>query len=84
MPPGMVGSHDTEGGEGVVSALYDWLSLSAGVFHYDTDGWRPNNDIKHDIYNVYAQAAVTPDLNIQAEFRRRDTEVRRSRIRLRS
>ena len=71
---GIVGSHDTEGGEGVVSALYDWLSLSAGLFHYDTEGWRPNHDIKHDIYNVFVQAAVTPDLNIQAEFRRRDTK----------
>ncbi len=67
------GNNDTVGAEGVVSAIYDWLSLSAGYYHYESDGWRPNNGLKQDIYNVYAQAAVTPELNVQAEVRRRES-----------
>jgi hypothetical protein len=70
---GVVGNNDTLGGEGVVSALYDRYSLSAGAFHYETDGWRSNSDINHDIYNVFGQAAITPELNAQVELRRRKT-----------
>ena len=71
---GLVGNDSTFGGEGVVSALYDGFSISGGAFHYQTDGWRSNNDINHDIYDLYAQYAVTPELNIQAEFRRRELD----------
>jgi tetratricopeptide (TPR) repeat protein len=71
---GVGGNNDTFGGEGVVSALYDGLSVSAGAFHYESDGWRDNNDINHDIYDVYAQYAITPELNAQIEYRHRDTE----------
>jgi tetratricopeptide (TPR) repeat protein len=67
------GNNGTFGAEGVASAVYDWLSLSAGYYHYESDGWRPNNGLEQEIYNVYAQAAVTPELNLQAEFRRRDS-----------
>jgi ferric-dicitrate binding protein FerR (iron transport regulator)/opacity protein-like surface antigen len=71
---GVGGNNDTFGGEGVVSALYDGLSISGGAFHYESDGWRTNNDINHDIYELYAQYAVTPELNVQVEYRHRDTE----------
>ena len=30
--------------QGIESALHDKLSISAGAFHYETDGWRPNNN----------------------------------------
>jgi outer membrane receptor protein involved in Fe transport len=70
---GSVGTQDTWSGEAVVSGVYNWLSLSAGAYHYETDGWRPNTDAEHDIQNVYLQAAVTPELNLQFEYRSRDT-----------
>jgi tetratricopeptide (TPR) repeat protein len=69
-----VGNHDTWSGEGVVTTVHNQFSISAGAFHHETDGWRPNHNISHDIYNIYAQAAITPELNVQAEFRHRDTE----------
>jgi tetratricopeptide (TPR) repeat protein len=71
---GFGGNNDTFGGEGVVSALYDGLSISGGGYHYETDGWRTNNDLNHDIYELYTQYAVTPELNVQLEYRRRETE----------
>jgi tetratricopeptide (TPR) repeat protein len=71
---GLAGNEDTFGGEGVVSALYDRLSLSAGGFHFESDGFRPNNDINHNIYNAYAQYAITPELNAQFEYRHRETD----------
>ena len=43
------GQGDTHGFEGIASALYGRFSISAGAFRYETDGWRPNNNIDHDI-----------------------------------
>ena len=71
---GLVGNEDTFGVEGIASALYDRFSLSVGGFRYETDGWRLNNLIEHNIQNFYMQAAVTPDLNMQVEVRHRESE----------
>jgi tetratricopeptide (TPR) repeat protein len=67
------GNNDTYGGEAVASAVYDNFSLSVGAYSYDSDGWRDNNDLDQNIYNIFAQWAVTSDFNIQAEFRRKES-----------
>ncbi len=71
---GEVGSNQTYANEAVVSAIYDGLSISAGQFHYQTNGFRKNNDLEHNIYNIFAQAAISPTFNVQAEVRARRTE----------
>lgn len=71
---GIFGSHGTIGDEAVLSALYGRASVSVGQFHYNTNGFRPNNDQKHNVYNAFIQYAVTPKFNIQAELRTRKTE----------
>jgi tetratricopeptide (TPR) repeat protein len=71
---GFGGNDDTHGGEAVVTTVKDNYSLSAGAFHYFTDGFRHNNDLRHKIYNLYGQAAVTPAINLQAEIRHRDSK----------
>jgi tetratricopeptide (TPR) repeat protein len=71
---GFGGNNETYGGEGVVSAVYDRFSLSLGGFSYDTDGWRPNNDVDQKIFNGYGQWAITNELNVQAEYRYQDSE----------
>ncbi|MFQ5560623.1 MAG: tetratricopeptide repeat protein [Nitrospinota bacterium] len=70
---GLAGSNDTLGNDFVVSTVQNRTSFSLGQFHYETDGFRKNNDLKHDIYNLFGQIAATSKLNIQAEFRRRKT-----------
>jgi Tfp pilus assembly protein PilF len=69
-----IGNNGTLTGEAVVSGLYDRLSLSAGGYYYDTDGFRDNNDLNHKIYNLYGQVAITPAVNVQVEFGNRDTD----------
>jgi len=71
---GFGGNEDTHGGEGVVSSLYDQFSFSLGAFSYNTDGWRPNNDLDQKIYDAYAQWAITPELNVQAEYRKQKSD----------
>ena len=38
----------------MLSALYDRYAVSLGQLHSDTNGFRPNNDLKQDIYDVFA------------------------------
>src|SRR5690606_1268077 len=71
---GIYGSHGTRGDEVVLSGVYDRASVSFGQFHYQSDGFRFNNDQTHNIYNAFMQYAVTPKFNIQAELRRRETK----------
>ncbi|MCP5251503.1 MAG: FecR domain-containing protein [Burkholderiales bacterium] len=70
---GFGGNNSTFGNEIVFSKLYERTSVSLGQFHYQTDGFRTNNDQNHDILNAFIQHAVTPKLNIQAEIRTRRT-----------
>lgn len=70
---GSYGMDETSSGEAIASAVLDRFSLSAGAYHYETQGWRENSGIEHDIQNVYAQAALTPDLNLQLEYRHRES-----------
>ena len=70
----LVGEHDSYAGEGVVSGLYDNLSFSLGAMHYATDGFRANADQRDDIADAFAQYQLSPQTNLQAEYRHRSTE----------
>jgi tetratricopeptide (TPR) repeat protein len=63
------GSNDTYSDELVVSGLYDRASISLGQFHYQTDGFRPNNDFSQEIVNLFLQFAPTYSTSVQGEFR---------------
>ena len=69
-----VGGNDTSGGEGVVAGVYDKISFSAGYSHFQSDGFRINNDQGDDIANVFVQAELSPSTSVQAEYRYRNTE----------
>ena len=71
---GLVGSHGTYADESVVSGIYNKVSISAGQFFSSTDGFRRNADSETTLYNLFAQAAVNPILNLQAEVRQRSNE----------
>ena len=71
---GLLGSNETWAGEGIVSGIYDKLSFSAGYTHFETDGYRINNDQKDDIVNIFAQYEINYKTSIQAEYRYRDTD----------
>ncbi|MBX2885243.1 MAG: FecR domain-containing protein [Granulosicoccus sp.] len=67
------GSQKTKGGEFITFGQSKNFSYSAGFSGVDTDGFRINNDENDEIVNVFSQWAVTPKLNLQAEFRNRNT-----------
>ena len=71
---GLVGSNDTLGDELVHSGVYERISYSLGQFRYETDGFRTNNDLVNDIYNVFVQGNLTHNTSVQAEFRYTERE----------
>jgi tetratricopeptide (TPR) repeat protein len=71
---GLAGGNGTLGDELVVSGIQGPLSFSVGQFHFETDGFRLNNDLKQDIYNAFAQLTPSPWTSLQAEVRVSTTE----------
>jgi tetratricopeptide (TPR) repeat protein len=71
---GVFGSNDIMGNEAVVSAVAGNVSFSAGQFHYESDGFRPNNDQNRNIYDVFTQWSLTPQDSMQVEYRHSNFE----------
>ena len=71
---GFAGTQGTLGDEVVLSGIFDRVSFSLGQFHFESDGFRTNNDVEHDIFDAFVQVAVTADFDAQFEYRRRRTE----------
>ncbi len=69
---GIVGENSTFGEEVVVSGLYKRGSISVGQYHYQTDGWRDNSDLRDNIVNAFFQYSLTHKTSLQAEYRKRD------------
>ncbi len=70
----VAGENSTVGNDLVISGVKDWFSISAGQNFYKTDGFRENNDLERQLYNVFTQASITPRTSIQAEYRYKDQE----------
>jgi tetratricopeptide (TPR) repeat protein len=66
---GVVGGNNTFGNDMVVAGLFDRFSYSLGQFHFETDGFRENNDFNQDLINAFVQFRVGPDTSILAEAR---------------
>ncbi len=71
---GVAGTDSTFGDEVAVTGLLGRTSLSVGQFHFQTEGFRENNDLQHNIYTVFGQSDLTENLSLQAEYRHRDTD----------
>jgi outer membrane receptor protein involved in Fe transport len=70
----VAGSNDTFGEEIVHSAIWNRFSYSLGQFHFETDGFRENNDQEQDIYNLFGQASLSQNTSVLAEFRAFDVD----------
>lgn len=69
---GVAGQNETLGDELTQSGLWGGFSYSLGQFHYETDGFRENNDQSVDILNAFVQGNLTFKDSLQAEYRYKD------------
>ncbi len=71
---GVMGGNNIYGEELVHSAVWDNISYSVGQFHYETDGFRKNNDLDLDIYNAFLQTSLSHKTSVQFEYRYKETK----------
>ncbi|MGZ9148719.1 MAG: tetratricopeptide repeat protein, partial [Candidatus Deferrimicrobiaceae bacterium] len=71
---GVAGNNGTLGEEIAHSAVWNRFSYSLGQFHFETDGFRENNDLDQDIYDLFVQGNISHKTSVQAEFRAADAE----------
>jgi len=71
---GIWGEDSTWGEEVVHSGVQGRLSYSLGQFHFETEGFRKNNDLKEDIYDVFGQFSLSHHTSVLAEFRSTDNK----------
>ena len=66
---GVVGGNGFLGDEVVQSGVWGGFSYSLGQFHFETDGFRPNNQQEIDIYDAFFQVSLTPSTSVLLEVR---------------
>ena len=70
----LAGNNNTFGDEVSYSQLFDNTSISLGQYHYETDGFRDNNDYEQDILNALLHMNLTSKQSLQFEVKKNDTE----------
>jgi tetratricopeptide (TPR) repeat protein len=71
---GQFGSQHTWSDQVSVTGLYRGASISIGQYHYETLGYRDNNDLQHDIFDAVATFALSPEFTLFGEYRFRETK----------
>jgi tetratricopeptide (TPR) repeat protein len=71
---GVGGSNDTWGDDLVLNGVHNNWSWSLGQFHYQTDGYRDNNDQDTNIYNLFVQGALSHKTSVLGELRYTDED----------
>ncbi len=64
----LLGGNKTISNDLVLSGLYNSIAYSLGQYHYETDGFRKNNDQKQDATNIFLQYSINPNTTIQFEY----------------
>ena len=72
---GIAGDNGTWGEDVVLSGLFGRTSFSLGQFHFQTNGFRENNDQTLDLGNAFVQVALSADTSVQAEVRTQHSDV---------
>lgn len=70
----VVGGNDTWGVDGVLAGVQDRWSFSLGGYHFETDGFRENNDLDQDSANLFVQYQPVIGTGLTAEARYTDRE----------
>ncbi len=70
---GIGGGNSTLSDEAVLAGIWGRVSYSVGQFHFETDGFRKNNDLTQNVYDAFLQVSLSPQTSIQGEFQSKDT-----------
>jgi tetratricopeptide (TPR) repeat protein len=68
------GGNGTQGEDLVLAGIAGKLSYSVGQFHFETDGFRENNDLEQDVVNGFVQYQVSDKTSLLGELRSTERE----------
>jgi Flp pilus assembly protein TadD/opacity protein-like surface antigen len=71
---GILADKDTQGDDIVQSGVLGRTSYSLSQYHYETDGFRKNNNLNQDIYDAFFQINLSHKTSVQAEYRYLDDQ----------
>ncbi len=71
---GLGGSNDTGAGQVSVSGVEDRLAYAVDYYHYETQGYRENNDARYDVGSAYAGFQANETLSLMLSMSRRDED----------
>jgi hypothetical protein len=75
-----IGGNDTHGEQLTFSGINDRISFSTGFYGFESEGFRPNNDIDTRVGNVLVQYRPSATLSLIGELR--STEVEKGDLKL--
>jgi hypothetical protein len=65
----VVGGNGIFGADAVLAGIEDNLSFSLGGYHFETDGFRDNNDLDQNLVDAFVQYRASPSTSLLAEAR---------------
>ena len=66
---GLLAGDETMAEDIIVAGLHNKFSYSLGQFHYESEGYRLNNDQERDLYNLFFQFQPSSRTSLQLEYR---------------
>nr|MCH9698791.1 FecR domain-containing protein [Gammaproteobacteria bacterium] len=69
---GTYGNNNSFGNEFVFSGLMNKFSYSFSQLHFETDGFRNNNNLNQNIYTAFIQYRINQNFDIQFEYNFKD------------
>jgi Flp pilus assembly protein TadD len=72
---GLGGSNRTGADEIALSGIYDRVAYALNQYHYETAGYRENNDARYDVLSAYAKWQATEDLSFLLQWSRREEDL---------
>ena len=69
---GIAGSRGTLGNQSVISGVSGNLAFAASQLHYETDGFRDNNDAKKNGIDLFVQGQMSPYVSLQLDLKYTD------------
>jgi tetratricopeptide (TPR) repeat protein len=67
------GGYGTRGENLMLAGRHDGVAYSIGYFHFQSDGFRANNDIDQTVANAFVQFRPGPRTSVMTELRHSDT-----------
>jgi tetratricopeptide (TPR) repeat protein len=69
---GIAGTRGTQGDQVLLTAIADRFAIGVSQLHYESDGFRDDNAVTKNAYDLFLQNELSPRMSLQLDVRRTD------------